>query len=79
MTGIPVYNVNNNCATGSTAIFMAYQFIKGGLQDCTLALGFEKMEKGSLAMKFNDRASPLEDFISHTGEWTEFTKAPFAA
>lgn len=56
MSGIPIYNVNNNCATGSTAIHMAVQFIKGGLQDCVLALGFEKMEKGSLSVKFNDRA-----------------------
>ncbi len=41
--GIPVYNVNNNCATGSTALYMAYQFIAGGLNDCVVALGFEKM------------------------------------
>ena len=51
MTGIPIYNVNNNCATGSTALFMASQFISAGIVDCMLALGFEKMEKGSLAAK----------------------------
>ena len=51
MTGIPIYNVNNNCATGSTALFMASQFISGGIVDCVLALGFEKMEKGSLPSK----------------------------
>lgn len=79
MSGIPIYNVNNNCATGSTAIYMAIQFIQGGLQDCVLALGFEKMEKGSLSMKFNDRANPLGDFLGKTSEWTEFTEAPFAA
>lgn len=79
MSGIPIYNVNNNCATGSTAIHMAHQFITSGLQDCALALGFEKMEKGSLTMKYNDRAQPLDDFIANTGKWTEFTKAPFAA
>jgi len=48
MTGIPVYNVNNNCSTGSTALFMAYNAIKFGQSDAVLALGFEKMQKGPL-------------------------------
>ncbi|WP_326662742.1 lipid-transfer protein [Streptomyces sp. NBC_00385] len=48
LTGIPVYNVNNNCATGSTALMMARQFVEGGASDCVLALGFEKMARGSL-------------------------------
>ncbi|MEU4796816.1 lipid-transfer protein [Streptomyces sp. NPDC023327] len=48
LTGIPVYNVNNNCATGSTALMMARQFVEGGLADCVLALGFEKMARGPL-------------------------------
>jgi acetyl-CoA acetyltransferase len=48
LTGIPVYNVNNNCATGSTALMMARQFVAGGLNDCVLAVGFEKMTKGAM-------------------------------
>ncbi|MER5440601.1 lipid-transfer protein [Streptomyces sp. NPDC002790] len=48
LTGIPVYNVNNNCATGSTALMMARQFVEGGISDCVLALGFEKMQRGAL-------------------------------
>merc|ERR1719272_2475867 len=44
MSGIPIYNVNNNCATGSSALFMAREFIRGGISECCLALGFEKME-----------------------------------
>ncbi|MBM7167336.1 lipid-transfer protein [Streptomyces sp. G44] len=48
LTGVPVYNVNNNCATGSTALMMARQFVEGGAGDCVLALGFEKMARGSL-------------------------------
>ncbi|RFU86143.1 Nonspecific lipid-transfer protein [Streptomyces triticagri] len=48
LTGVPVYNVNNNCATGSTALMMAHQFVEGGLEDCVLALGFEKMARGAL-------------------------------
>ncbi|MFG2328334.1 lipid-transfer protein [Streptomyces sp. NPDC048604] len=48
LTGVPVYNINNNCATGSTALMMARQFVEGGLADCVLALGFEKMARGAL-------------------------------
>jgi acetyl-CoA acetyltransferase len=60
LTGIPVFNVNNNCSTGSTALMLAKQAIEGGLYECVLALGFEKMEKGALGSKFNDRTSPIE-------------------
>src|SRR5262252_10805311 len=59
ITGIPIFNVNNNCSTGSTALFMAKQLIEGGLAECTLALGFEKMERGSLGTKWTDRANPV--------------------
>ncbi|MGW7266512.1 thiolase C-terminal domain-containing protein [Streptomyces sp. NPDC054842] len=48
LTGVPVYNVNNNCATGSTALMLARQFVQGGVSDCVLALGFERMRRGAL-------------------------------
>ncbi len=48
MTGIPIVNVNNACATGSSAFILAVNSIKGDLTDCSLALGFEIMEKGAL-------------------------------
>ncbi|MEV6482668.1 lipid-transfer protein [Streptomyces sp. NPDC051576] len=48
LTGIPVYNVNNNCATGSTALMLARQLVEGGAADCVLAVGFEKMKRGAL-------------------------------
>uniref|UniRef100_A0A673AUW2 Sterol carrier protein 2 n=1 Tax=Sphaeramia orbicularis TaxID=375764 RepID=A0A673AUW2_9TELE len=60
LTGIPIINVNNNCSTGSTALFMARQLVRGGLADCVLALGFEKMERGSLSSKFLDRTNPMD-------------------
>jgi acetyl-CoA acyltransferase len=60
LTGIPVVNVNNNCSTGSSALFLARQAIRGGLADCALALGFEKMEKGSLGVKYTDRTNPID-------------------
>lgn len=60
VTGIPVVNVNNNCSTGSTALFLAREAVRGGTADCVLALGFEKMERGSLGFKFPDRTSPVD-------------------
>jgi acetyl-CoA acetyltransferase len=60
LTGIPVINVNNNCSTGSSALFLARQAVKGGLVDCALAIGFEKMEKGSLGIKYTDRTNPMD-------------------
>jgi acetyl-CoA acyltransferase len=65
LTGVPIYNVNNNCATGSTALFMAKQFVQGGLADCVLALGFEEMRKGSLTSAFTDRINPMDQHYGH--------------
>jgi acetyl-CoA acetyltransferase len=76
LTGIPVYNVNNNCATGSTALFMAKQLVEGGIADCVLALGFEKMEKGSLGAKFMDRTLPMDHHINLMMELRGFAAAP---
>ena len=59
MTGIPVFNVNSNCSTGSSALYLAAQAVRGGLADCTLALGFEKMQPGSLGATFTDREPPI--------------------
>jgi sterol carrier protein 2 len=76
LTGIPIYNVNNNCATGSTALFMAKQFVEGGISDCVLALGFEKMEKGSLGIKYTDRTNPMDKHAQAMIAKRGFEKAP---
>src|SRR6201993_2986073 len=78
MTGIPVVNVNNNCATGSTALYLAAQAIRGGLADCTIALGFEKMKPGSLSSTYDDRAQPMDKHIVGMAELSEvlFPPAP---
>ena len=78
LTGIPVYNVNNNCSTGSTALFMARQLVEGGINDCVLALGFEKMQKGSLGATFMDRTMPMDKHLQAMIELREFTGAPAA-
>ncbi len=79
LTGIPVFNVNNNCSTGSTALFLARQAIEGGLAECVLALGFEKMEKGALGSKFADRTNPLDQHAGVMNDIQGFTQAPPAA
>jgi acetyl-CoA acetyltransferase len=47
-TGIPVINVSNACATGSTAFREAYISVAAGLYDIALAVGSEQMGKGGL-------------------------------
>jgi acetyl-CoA acetyltransferase len=79
LTGVPIYNVNNNCSTGSTALFMAKQFVEGGLAECAMALGFEKMEKGSLGMKYDDRTFPMDKHLNTMISMREFAAAPAAA
>ena len=58
LTGIPITNCNNNCATGSTALFLSRSLVAGGMANCALALGFEKMQKGSLAVE-DEEVHPL--------------------
>src|ERR1700761_3316501 len=58
-TGIPITNVNNNCSTGSTALFHARQLVEAGIVDVALALGFEQMTPGALGVTFQDRPNPL--------------------
>jgi len=55
--------VNNNCATGSTALFYAVTLVRSaGEARCALALGFERMAPGPLGgagKNDDDRPSPL--------------------
>ncbi len=77
-TGIPIYNVNNNCSTGSTALFLAKQLVEGGIADCVMAVGFEKMEKGSLGAKYMDRTNPMDQHARVMVELRGIAPAPVA-
>jgi sterol carrier protein 2 len=68
MTGIPIINVNNNCSTGSTALFLARQAVESGAVECALAVGFEQMNPGALGTTCSDRISPLADFDAACAE-----------
>jgi acetyl-CoA acyltransferase len=78
LTGIPVLNVNNNCSTGSSALFLARQAVKGGLIDCGLAIGFEKMEMGSLGMKYTDRTPAMDKHMARMFQVRDPEASPFA-
>ena len=78
MTGIPVVNVNNNCSTGSSALFLANQAVSGGAAECALALGFEQMSPGALGTLFGDRPSPFERFDLATDELVGQADIPLA-
>lgn len=62
LTGIPIVNVNNNCSTGSTALYLARQAVALGDADCVLALGFEQMQAGALKSHWDDRPTTRARF-----------------
>jgi acetyl-CoA acyltransferase len=76
LTGIPVLNVNNNCSTGSSALYLARQAVKGGVAECALAIGFEKMEMGSLGVKYTDRTNPIDKHAMAMFEVREPEQSP---
>ena len=78
MTGIPIINVNNNCSTGSTALFLARQAIESGAADCVLALGFEQMNPGALGSVFTDRPTPFDAFDEVTDRLVGKPEIPLA-
>jgi sterol carrier protein 2 len=78
LTGIPIINVNNNCSTGSTALFLARQAVDTGAVDCVLAVGFEQMRPGALSAVFVDRPTPFEAFDRVTDELVGEDRIPLA-
>ncbi|MGW6059615.1 lipid-transfer protein [Streptomyces sp. NPDC055189] len=78
-SGIPIVNVNNNCATGSTALWLARQAVASGAADCVLALGFEQMRPGALSTVWPDRPQPLARFEDTAAAVQGPSTAPAAA
>jgi acetyl-CoA acetyltransferase len=80
LTGIPIVNVNNACATGSTALYLARQAVQSGVVDVAIAVGFEQMLSGPLASPYSDRPGVngvLNEMVGRTRGWD--SKAPLAA
>ena len=78
MSGVPVFNVNNNCSTGSTALFLARQAVASGSVDCALAVGFEQMKAGALGNVFDDRPSPFDLFEDEADALLKVEGVPLA-
>ena len=78
MSGIPIVNVNNNCSTGSSALFLARQLVESGMADCVLALGFEQMRPGALEQHWADRPSPFARFDEQLDILLKGEDAPMA-
>jgi acetyl-CoA acetyltransferase len=78
MTGIPVINVNNNCSSGSTALYLARQAVISGMADCVLAFGFEQMNPGALGTMYNDRPSVFEHFNACVEANADVSNVPIA-
>ncbi|RFU79453.1 nonspecific lipid-transfer, mitochondrial precursor [Trichoderma arundinaceum] len=79
LTQIPIYNVNNNCSTGSTGLAMARTLIANGAADCVMVVGFEKMNPGSLQSFWKDRENPTGTTVKLMAETRGITNAPGAA
>ncbi|MEM9193778.1 MAG: lipid-transfer protein [Myxococcota bacterium] len=79
LRGIPVFNVNNNCSTGSSALMLGRQAIEGGVAECVLVVGFEQMERGALGSKYDDRTNPLDKHADTMQRVQGFSAAPPAA
>ncbi|MGG7604422.1 lipid-transfer protein [Massilia sp. BKSP1R2A-1] len=78
MSGIPIVNVNNNCSTGSTALFLGRQAVASGAADCVLVLGFEQMSPGALGSVFTDRPTPFDAFDEVTDRLVGKPEIPLA-
>jgi acetyl-CoA acetyltransferase len=78
MSGIPVFNINNNCSTGSSALFLARQMVASGAVDCALALGFEQMQPGALKSHWDDRVSPFHRFDTLCDDINPYPEVPLA-
>mmetsp|Transcript_125405 Transcript_125405/g.316023 ORF Transcript_125405/g.316023 Transcript_125405/m.316023 type:complete len:923 (+) Transcript_125405:83-2851(+) len=57
LTGIPIFNANNNCSSGSAGLFLGRSLVLSGQYDVVLCVGFEEMD-GGLSEPFQDKASP---------------------
>jgi len=68
LTGIPIFNVNNNCSSGSSALYLARQAVETGVADVALAVGFEQMPAKGEAVWYADRPMALEPYFTTVAE-----------
>ena len=76
LSGVPIYNVNNTCSTGSSALMLAKQLVQGGAAECAMALGCERMKKGSLQLGDAGRTNPLDNHLKTMVRQRGMAQAP---
>jgi sterol carrier protein 2 len=78
LTGVPIFNVNSNCSSGSSGLFLARQALLSGQAECVLAVGFDQMTPGALREHWTDRPTPLEKFIDVANDVLGDEEGPMA-
>ncbi len=78
LSGIPIFNVNSNCSSGSSALYLARQAVASGAVECALAFGFEQMASGALVEHWKDRPGPLDRFVAVADAWLGGSDGPMA-
>jgi acetyl-CoA acetyltransferase len=78
LSGVPIFNVNSNCSSGSSALHLARQAVASGAAELALAVGFEQMASGALVEHWADRPSPLERFTTIADRWLDGAAGPMA-
>lgn len=78
LSGIALFNVNNNCSSGSTALFLARQAIQSGAIEVALVLGFEQMTPGALTSHYDDRPNAADPFIERCDALVGVAELPTA-
>src|SRR5919198_2559901 len=74
LLGVPIINVENACASSSTALHLGFQAIAGGLYDCVAVVGYEKLYDADKAKSFRafnasmDLTELQTRFGSNTGQ-----------
>jgi acetyl-CoA acyltransferase len=79
LMGIPIINVENACASASTAFHLGWLAVASGMHDCVLALGVEKLfdpDKAKSFRAFNAAVdiaelAKIEKQLGRSGEGTE--------
>jgi sterol carrier protein 2 len=78
LSGIPIFNVNSNCSSGASALYLARQAVGSGASDVALAVGFEQMPSGALVEYWPDRPSPLQRFVEVADRRVADAESPLA-
>lgn len=78
LTGIPVVNLENACASGSSAVYAMRRAVESGDVDIALAVGFEQMPTGSPGNAFDDRPmfSKVKEATRAIQGWEDETPIP---